>query len=685
MKNEKLLTGVAVSLGADYVLSTILNRALRKFQQKLAQKLGNKLGQKGVQTLAKTIGKTLTRSLGLQIGKQVAKIAVTQSAKAAAKIAASSSTAAASGPGFPIVFLALLAVDAISISLDMTNAGGYSEESIKSRDIYVQMRDDNLKATKDFFKEEKLNYPLIGGPLDKLSKIKSEIQPEDVSELEVDEEGFAIPRTLYDDEMDKAFDDVVGPYMQKIKTKLENDAKNGKLSEEDTEIFEAGEIPESYMTGFPDEEKINIEVIKKICINNNGKPIIRPGVNDISKYECSFPDKQSCNSSYKWPIVDDKETYVEWRKNIFDKKKDKDKIDGCIVSSTSVRLICESAEFQYDDDEGLCNITEAYCFRKGMEWKNNDCYLDKGQEFAEMIFGTTITRGLKQVFDPKQYNPCKSGERDQGYYCTRINCPTGYESSAVVDAISNAAGSSFIAFTNLIKDKINDAIGEKGDDLKGFSMCYGKCPENYDSVLSVCIEKCPEGSDDIGLFCIPAIKSRDRGVGRPADSTGGQVIGRPCDKYDEICAGDTCLPTGGEITWGNWTPLTMDAKGKISGGWDAELKIGDIDFCGAKTPKTCNRGGCAIDGWGSCPDGYENDGLTCRKKITLSCRDDEELQGLLCYPKCDPGFTGVGPTCFAVSKNAVPLAKDWKSRDQKVGAMSMTPKTRYADYSTKDN
>ena len=28
------------------------------------------------------------------------------------------------------------------------------------------------------------------------------------------------------------------------------------------------------------------------------------------------------------------------------------------------------------------------------------------------------------------------------------------------------------------------------------------------------------------------------------------------------------------------------------------------------------------------------------------CRDDKVKSGLLCYPKCDAGFTGVGPVCW---------------------------------------
>lgn len=61
----------------------------------------------------------------------------------------------------------------------------------------------------------------------------------------------------------------------------------------------------------------------------------------------------------------------------------------------------------------------------------------------------------------------------------------------------------------------------------------------------------------------------------------------------------------------------------------------------------------------SCPDGYTDDGATCRKDgkgITktvfdrYSCRHDEELNGALCYPKCQAGYRGEGPVCWEIKK-----------------------------------
>ena len=65
--------------------------------------------------------------------------------------------------------------------------------------------------------------------------------------------------------------------------------------------------------------------------------------------------------------------------------------------------------------------------------------------------------------------------------------------------------------------------------------------------------------------------------------------------------------------------------------------------------------GCCCVIWNrccnNCRPSYHDDGCTCRRTgvgIVLNlfqrhhCRDDEDLYGTLCYPKCKPGFHSVG-------------------------------------------
>jgi hypothetical protein len=64
--------------------------------------------------------------------------------------------------------------------------------------------------------------------------------------------------------------------------------------------------------------------------------------------------------------------------------------------------------------------------------------------------------------------------------------------------------------------------------------------------------------------------------------------------------------------------------------------------------------------WQTCPTDHQDDGGFCRKAehiftkasygrgagVGLSCAANQEAQGGLCYPRCNPGFYGVGPVCW---------------------------------------
>jgi hypothetical protein len=55
-----------------------------------------------------------------------------------------------------------------------------------------------------------------------------------------------------------------------------------------------------------------------------------------------------------------------------------------------------------------------------------------------------------------------------------------------------------------------------------------------------------------------------------------------------------------------------------------------------------------------CPGGMTDTGVSCTKKsqgrgagIPIhACADNMDKDGALCYPKCKPGFHGVGPVCW---------------------------------------
>ena len=174
-------------------------------------------------------------------------------------------------------------------------------------------------------------------------------------------------------------------------------------------------------------------------------------------------------------------------------------------------------------------------------------------------------------------------------------------------------------------------------------LCYVKCDDGYRGVGPVCWERCPEGYTDDGAFCRKdaIIEAKDiygRGVGTPLT----------CSENEEYDAG-LCYPKCPE----------------------GQTGIGPLCY------KTC-------------PDGFTDDGLLCRKDAeiinkesygrgagsTMTCASNEDWDGLLCYPKCDAGYSGAGPVCWQdcpsgytdtglfCRKNGTTFAKDFHAATQ---------------------
>jgi len=131
---------------------------------------------------------------------------------------------------------------------------------------------------------------------------------------------------------------------------------------------------------------------------------------------------------------------------------------------------------------------------------------------------------------------------------------------------------------------------ETTDDKDG-SLCYPKCEDGFVGNGPVCWEKCKPEFTDRGMYCNIDLDIISKGC---------------CCDFDDAC---------------------------------------------------CNI----------CPKNYTDDGCTCRRPpksyskkyygrgagTVLSCKPDEELNGLLCYPLCRDGYGGNGPSnsfffCFLI-------------------------------------
>ena len=123
------------------------------------------------------------------------------------------------------------------------------------------------------------------------------------------------------------------------------------------------------------------------------------------------------------------------------------------------------------------------------------------------IVGTTITRGLKQVFDADQYEKCTVDEKEiTDYAC--MKCPRGKELEA--------------------------------------GLCYNRCKESYAGFASSCMQKCSERYTDTGLHCLKP-KAFGRGTGHTTRKRCKNSENVRCEQY-----GVLWYPRCNELAWKNY-------------------------------------------------------------------------------------------------------------------------------------
>ena len=459
------LTKMTVKGITDFVFRKVATKLLNRYMgnalfkssikglmitSRVFTRMGMKLGIDGLKRLglnagAKAAQKQLTKGAVKASGKASTKIAAKGAASLGAKMTAKYTMAASTGPAAPFVAAAMFAFDLLSMGLDMGDAGGY--QKMQTKEVYVKMKkelDNEMRKTFEDGKEspDSIVWPAIVGPLDKIDQEEYEVQLEK--------------------EIKKILDrDNNHPAMKRIIEAIEKDVANKKLSEKDSEDDTK---LQKYMEMI-DMDEIYDAAFANICKLHDGKLINKAPSDKPKQMQCSYKDKQSCDKSYAWPPNEDT-NYAEFKSDQYG--------GACVSASFAIRGLCETNHLPYDEKTGICKIDENYCKMKGADYRFNkkindyDCSLNTGQFISEMIFGTTITRGLKQIFDPAQYEKCKPGEIDDGYFCRKVQCKEDQEM----------------------------------DKAKG--LCYPKCKPNYTSNdITMCLEDCPRiGPMKINEKCI---------------------------------------------------------------------------------------------------------------------------------------------------------------------------------------
>lgn len=479
MKNENFWTALGISVVASVVVGKIMVKVFKITEKKVFTRMAYRFAIKGLNRAGKVFAKLGLKKGGAIAAKLGAKVATKAAAKFGSKLAVGAS-------GGPILTAALLAFEALSIGLDAADVGGYNK-------LEGTLKKDYLKMQKGFeidYKKqiEKIGgkYPVIIGPMDKLKEKDLEAKVM-----------YQIKKIM---NPNKAKPD---PLIVPMFKAIIEDVKSGKLTEAD---LEDEKTFDKYIK-LIDMDKLFNKAMSEICKELKGKVITR----DPKNIQCSYKTKNDCHRSYKWPLQKNN-TYAEF----------KTKLNGgtCIGANPSLRTICEENKMKYDTNKGMCIVDKNYCAKRGADWeydpeiREHDCKISKGQEITEFIFGTTITRGLKQVFDPSQYKPCKSGEVDTGYLC-REKCKSGYKDIAGVCWAEDGTYGRGVGFPWKFGDKAfnYDAAKERCENEHGIGNCemegliyYPKCKKGFKNVGCCLCE--PDG----GLSYVPKTYPKDREV-----------------------------------------------------------------------------------------------------------------------------------------------------------------------------
>ena len=372
-------------LAAGLTLDPGTLRAELNFIRNRSMQLGRAVACRAATACARMevrLGERLAVRLGLKAAARVLTVAAT---RLATSLAVKATTAAATGPAAPFVFIAEFAFQAVLGFLDQFGVGGYTE--IVPTRVYEGMRDECDRFAQSEFAKDGNEWPVIAGPLDKMSQ----------SEYE----------TKLSAAYDSIFDDPNHPATALFLTLYR--ARRSVLGRE----LNTAEV-DTLLTTQDLGKSIDQAAFTIVANQAGGKVVSSPTGN----LYCSYPTQAATDSSYHWPLTDANENdiYSEWNPTT--------QVAECRPSY--MRTFSEQLGngCTYNKDTRLPNITEAFCRSNGLDYSNGACQYAEGQEIAEMIFGKTFIRGLTQVFDPQQYKSCPEMDFcqnenciDDGYFC----------------------------------------------------------------------------------------------------------------------------------------------------------------------------------------------------------------------------------------------------------------------------
>jgi hypothetical protein len=616
--------------GLEAAISNSFSRLASRLVSKTTAKVSTAAQKTLVKTAASRLQSSFLRTTIRATGRVLTKVA-TKAAAAAGKLAAK----AGMGP----VGWALMIFDIITIGVDIADPAGY--DNVKYLEEYKKARDKGEEEFANELRKSGITPPVVVGPALKLPDVTPPGLPE--------KPPGGHPRSkeeLSSIAVQEYLSEYIADVMEHVDltefSEVEMDEIAVKIGENGADFFDTKE-GEDYLA------KRQCQIMQGLLLSDNS---------------CTYATREKCDASYDWSkvkadyAIEDPnaptsgELYVEWRDN------------KCIIANPISRITCDKDNFPYDYDKRLCILTAEYCRSKGLDPVQTadgiDCKLSGGQEFAELLFGTTLTRSIIQTFDPAQYKPCNPGDYDGNNIPNEIKialyanpvtaaaygmlgnklcvtpskcedgkvlenglcyekCRDGYTSDGALMCYKNTPpnwpGTSTFAHLQH-KDIYSpahplDSCGDPNYPDRQGAVCYANCRNGYDRVLNTCWAKIT--GDGVGS--IP----HKRGCG-PDERDDGTVCWK---KSGEVCA-DDCSKGWEPCKHRWWSAAKCNRWGRLT-----SLSLFD-DHCKEWGGWECT-GGCPT----SCAPVY----LGGRTELwdREYCDPGKSNIDHLCYPDCPPG------------------------------------------------
>jgi hypothetical protein len=623
---EEILTEVGIFFAQQMAIGIGLYKIGALIDNILKEGL-SKTGTKIISSTTSIFAKKIAAKVATEVASETAqKVVTTLSIKMLAKSVASSVMKSFAYLMMGPVGWAIFAVDMMSMGLDLADPGGYADVTLLKE--YRKNRNKTNEIYDNMLKKEGIIPPLIQGPDSKFpDKILADCNIDNIlneynkiPEFDFENmEHLKIIKTAYQLQVIIILEYNKNMTLIHILDVIKNAYPRRLTTNELTiEINKVSDLLDKYLSS-PEGTKDFSELFTKTLCKIADGIIITP-TDPKGQLMCSYKDRKSCDESYDWNKIkyslanpkdtkyenNNDTTYVEWRDN------------KCIIVSPILRHSCADSNLDYNYDNQLCKITKEYCRMKGMEPKDTvdgiDCEISDGQNVAELIFGTTVTRGLIQVFDPKQYEPCKKGEFD-------------FAKLSIVERSILYT----IPFVVLYGDKlcfIKNTKCMKGLEMED-SLCYSKCKDGYKSDRStMCYKQYPEFENNNQKHTLTSITKNTYSNSQPLNScasnkekSGALCYNKCRDGYSR--SGQTCTENG--------SPYIVKPS---------PLKFG-------KTKCDNNKKKVGALCYDKCKGDYDNIlGVCTPHKYTdlkdpgepMTCGEGQTKKGALCYDKCKDGY-----------------------------------------------